>query len=166
MGLGDLEKLLEKAKEAMDSEKAEKMSKKMLKGDFTLKDFYEQLESMKKMGPLSQIVNMIPGVGMSKIPKDLIDVQEGNLKKFKFIMDSMTPNELSDPSIINSSRMERIAKGSGTDVKTVKSLIDQYNKIKKLMKGMGGNRNMKKLMKQMGMGGMDPSKLDPSMFGM
>ncbi len=163
LGLGDLETLLEKAKEAIDEEKAKKLSKKMLKGDFTLKDFYEQLESMKKMGPLSQIMNLIPGMGMAKLPKDLINVQEENLKKFKYIMDSMTKEELENPDIINHSRMERIAKGSGTDIKTVKALLDQYNKVKKLMKGMIGNRKLKKLMKQFG--NIDLTKLDPSMLG-
>ena len=75
----------------------------------------------------------------------------------------MTPKELSDPSIINASRIERIAKGSGTETKDVKNLLDQYNKIKKLMKGAGGNRKLKKIMKQFG--NMDLSNLDPSMLG-
>lgn len=157
LGMGDLETLLDKAKESMDTDKAEKIGKKILKGDFTLIDLYQQLESMNKMGPLSKVINMIPGFGMAKMPKDLLKVQEGNLKKFKHIMNSMTKEELENPNTVNASRAERIANGSGTDVKTVRTLIAQYNKIKKMMKGFGG-RKMKKLMKQFG--NIDPSMID------
>jgi signal recognition particle subunit SRP54 len=158
LGMGDLQTLLEKAEEVIDKEKAEKISKKMVKGDFTLIDFYEQLKSMKKMGPLNKVMGLIPGAGMAKIPKELLNVQEENLKKFKYIIESMTPEEKQDPKILSASRVERIAKGSGTDTKTVRELISQYNKIKKMMKGFGG-RKMKKLMRQFG------GKIDPSMFG-
>jgi len=149
LGMGDLETLLEKAKESFDQEGAEDLAKKFMKGKFNLVDLYSQLEGMNKMGPLKGIMNMIPGMGMAKLPKGALNVQEDKLKKFKFIMDSMTQDELENPDKISSSRIERIAKGSGTKTRDVKDLLTQYKQMRKLMRGMSGGK-MKKMMRQLG----------------
>ena len=150
LGMGDLETLLKKAEDAMEKEKAEKMGKKMLKGDFTLQDLFDQMEAMKKMGPLSQIANMIPGMGAANIPKEFMGSQEEKLKVWKHMMQSMTPEEKNNPEIISPSRIERIAKGSGYTEPDVRGLIKQYKQMKKVMKMMGNTGQMKKLQKMFG----------------
>ncbi len=149
LGMGDIEALLEKAKEAMPEEKAEDMSKKFLKGDFNLVDLYEQMEAMSKMGPLSKIVEMIPGFSQIKLPKEMLQVQEGKLKKWKYAMNSMTQKELEDPDLITSSRIERISKGSGVSAKDIRELLKQYKQSKKLVKMFKGRgaKGMEKMMK-------------------
>lgn len=152
LGMGDIEALLEKAKEAMPEVDAEKLSKKFLKGDFNLMDLYEQMKAMKKMGSLSKIMEMIPGMGQLKLPKELLNVQEGKLELWKHAMMSMTQEELEEPEKISASRIDRISKGSGVPAKTIRELIKQYKMSKKLMKQMGGlgggKADMKKLMKK------------------
>jgi len=101
LGMGDLEALLEKAEQAISKEDAEDLGKRFLKGDFNLIDLYEQMQAMRKMGPLNKITEMIPGFSQLKMPKDLLKVQEGKLKKWRFIMDSMSREELEDPDIIS-----------------------------------------------------------------
>jgi signal recognition particle subunit SRP54 len=134
LGLGDLQTLLEKAKEAeIKPEKVEKM----IEGKFTLQDFYEQIEAISKMGSLSSLAKMIPGMGMN-IPEDLLKVQESKLKKFKVIIQSMTPKEREDPSIINSFRVRRIAKGAGVPESEVRELLKQYEQLKKISKMFSG----------------------------
>jgi len=150
LGMGDIKALLEKAKEAIPEEKAEDLSKRFLKGEFNLVDLYDQMSAMKKMGPLSKIMEMIPGFGQIKMPKELLSVQEGKLKKWKFIMDSCTKEELENPDIITGSRIERIAKGSGTTSGEVRELLKQYKQAKKMSKMMKGGKGMEKLMKKMG----------------
>ncbi len=151
LGMGDIEALLEKTKEVMTEDEAKEMSKRVLKGEFNFIDLYDQMEKMSSMGSLSKIAELIPGFGNVKIPKDMLDVQEGKLKKWKFLLQSMTRKELEDPEIIDSSRVERIAKGSGSSVEEVRGLLKQYKQTKKamkLMKGMGGEQDMNKLMKK------------------
>ncbi len=147
LGMGDLEALLEKAKEVMKEEEAEDLSKRLLKGDFNLIDLYEQMKAMKQMGPLNKIMEMIPGLSQLKMPKEMLQVQEGKLEKWKHAMDSMTKEELEDPEIITSSRIERIAKGSGVSTKDVRELIKQYRTGKKMVKMMKG-KGMEKMMKK------------------
>ncbi len=152
LGMGDLEGLLEKAKDAMTEEDAKDMGKKFLKGDFTLIDLYEQMEAMKKMGPLTKVMDMIPGMGGVKIPKDMLKQQEGKLKIWKFIMDSCTKEELEDPSVMEASRVERISKGAGVSISNVRELLKQYKQSKKMMKMMKpgkGNKQMEQMMKKM-----------------
>ena len=149
LGMGDLESLLEKAKASIDTEQAEDISKRMLKGDFNFIDLYEQLRTMKKMGPLNKIVDMIPGFGNMNIPKDMLNVQEDNLKKWRYIMDSCTKQELEDPELLTRTRIERIAKGAGVQVKDVRDLLKQYRQSKKVMKMMKG-KNPEKMMKKFG----------------
>ena len=134
-------------------------TKKMMSGKFTLKDMYAQMEAMGKMGPLKKIMSLIPG--MAKM-EDQINYEESQKKlaQFKCIMDSMTDEEQEDPSIIKASRVNRIAMGSGTTAHDVKELLKQFNQSKKAVKGMMGNRKMRKqLMKQMGMSDLDLDSL-------
>jgi signal recognition particle subunit SRP54 len=151
LGMGDLEALLEKAKEVIKVEEAEDLGKRFLKGEFNLIDLYEQMEAMSKMGPLSSIVEMIPGFGQLKLPKEMLQVQEGKLKKWKIAMNSMTKSELEDPEIIDSSRFERISKGSGVPSSEIRELIKQYRQSKKVVKMFKGSKgDMSKIMKKFG----------------
>ncbi len=149
IGMGDLESLLEKAKEVISEEKAEDMKEKFLKGDFNLIDLYEQMQSLKKMGSFRKLVDLIPGMGSLQLPKELLDVQEGKLEKWRYAMDSMTKEELEDPDIMNSGRIDRIAAGSGVGINGVRELLKQYRQSKKLMKMMKGEGDISKLMKKM-----------------
>ena len=152
LGMGDVEALLEKAKEVMTEESAEELGKKLLKGDFNFLDLYEQMQAMSKMGPLSKVMDMIPGMGGMNIPKDMLQGQEGKLKKWKIIMQSCTKDELENPDSITRSRIERIAKGAGVTISQVRELLKQYRMSKKMMKamkGLGGkNADMGKIMKK------------------
>lgn len=155
LGMGDLQGLLDKARTAISEEKAKDLGKKFLSGEFNMIDMYEQLESVKKMGPLTKVLDMLPGMGNMKIPKEAISVQEEKLKLWKFIMDSCSKKELENPEIISSSRVERISKGSGVCESEVRSLIKQYKQSKKMMRMMKGGENMdeksmQKMMKKMG----------------
>ncbi|MBD3310634.1 signal recognition particle protein Srp19, partial [Candidatus Woesearchaeota archaeon] len=150
LGMGDIEALLEKAKGAISEEEAEDLSKRFLKGDFTLIDLYNQMLAMKKMGPLNKVMEMIPGMSQMKIPKEVLQVQEGKLEVWRHIMDSMTKEELEDPEKISASRIDRIAKGSGTKPSEVRALMKQYRQAKKLTKMMKGKgKNMEKMMQKM-----------------
>ena len=151
LGMGDLEALLEKAKEVIKLEDAEDLGKRFLKGEFNLIDLYEQMEAMSKMGPLSSIVEMIPGFGQLKLPKEMLQTQEGKLKKWKIAMNSMTKAELEDPEIVDSSRIERISKGSGIPVSEVRELLKQYKQSKKMVKMFKGSKgDISKIMKKFG----------------
>ncbi|MFB6076005.1 MAG: signal recognition particle protein Srp19, partial [Candidatus Aenigmatarchaeota archaeon] len=153
IGFGDLKSLVEKAREAGMEEKAEKI----MEGDFTLEDFYEQIEGIKGMGSLSQVMEMIPGINKSQLPDNFMDMQEEKLEKFRYIIDSMTPEEKKDVSVINSSRTERISEGSGTDITEVNELLKMYRQAKKTMNMFKGGKpkrgsQIKQMMKKLGMG--------------
>jgi signal recognition particle subunit SRP54 len=135
LGMGDIVTLVEKASEAVDLEKAAKLEMKLRRADFTLEDFYEQLQSVKKMGPLSQLINMIPGLS-GRIPQD-VEIGEEALMGTEAIILSMTPEERRRPHIINGSRRARIAKGSGTSVQEVNRLLKQYEMMRKMLKQVG-----------------------------
>lgn len=158
LGMGDLETLLEKASMAMSEEQAQDLGRKFLKGEFNLLDLYENMQAVKKMGPLSKVMELLPGMGSAKIPKEMLDVQQEKLEIWRYIMDSMTKEELEDPDIISGERIERISNGSGHSVKEIRELLKQYRQSKKMMKMFkGGNmKNMEKMMKRMGMGGKMP----------
>jgi len=149
LGMGDLEALLEKAKDVIDEEKAGDMKDRLVSGDFDLNDLYEQMKAMKKMGPLNKIMDMVPGLSGIKLPKEALQVQEGKLERWKYIIDSCTKKERNNPDLIDSKRAERIANGSGTTVGEVRELIKQYRMAKKMMKMMKG-KDPEKLMKKMG----------------
>lgn len=141
LGLGDLQTLLEKAKEAEIKPEA---AEKLIEGRFTLQDFYEQLESIGKMGSLSKITQMIPGFGMVKLPENLMEMQEQKFKSYKHIIASMTRHEREQPETINASRIKRIASGSGRPETEVRELLQQYNQMKKMTKMLGGISGMKR----------------------
>jgi len=152
LGMGDLQTLLEKAKEA---EFKEEDVQKILSGKFTLQEFYDQISGVQKMGSLSSIMDMIPGMSYS-IPEELLVVQEEKLKKYKYIMDSMTKEEKENAESIHSSRIKRIASGSGTTQKDVRDLLKQYKQAKKMIRKVGGMKGLKrgaikKLAKRFGM---------------
>jgi signal recognition particle subunit SRP54 len=150
LGMGDIESLLEKAKEVITEDKAKDMQEKFMKGNFNLVDLYEQMKAMKKMGSFGKIMEMIPGMGALKMPKDMLKVQEGKLEKWKFAMDSMTKNELEEPGVISAERIDRIASGSGLSISDIRELLKQHRQSKKMMKMFKGEGDMKKLMKKMG----------------
>jgi len=150
LGMGDLQALLEKAEEVVDKEKAEKTARKIMSGKFTLKDMYEQMDMLTGMGPLKKIVDMLPFGMSSKLSDDQMKETQEKLKKFKIIMDSMTDEEMENPSMVKTSRVKRIALGSGCEPKDVKALLKYYNMSKRAVKGFAGNRRMKKsLMKSL-----------------
>jgi len=149
LGMGDLETLLEKAQEAMDQETAEDLGKRMLKGEFNFLDLYEQMQAMGKMGSLSKIVDMIPGMGGMKIPKEMLQGQEEKLAQWKIIMQSCTKEELEDPDLLTRQRIDRISQGAGTSVSEVRQLLKQYKQTKKMMKMMKGTQDPNKLMKKL-----------------
>jgi signal recognition particle subunit SRP54 len=151
LGMGDLQSLIEKVREA-EVQVPEKKMKAILSGKFTLNDMYEQFEAMKSMGSFKRLLQLIPGFSY-KIPDNMMDVAEDRLKKWRVIMQSMTPKERQEPKIINSSRVHRVARGSGTSDKEVKELLNQYSLMKKMMKTMRRKRGFPFLGKQMPMGG-------------
>lgn len=160
LGMGDIEALLDKAKEAITEEEAQDLGEKFLKGEFTLIDLYQQMEAMKKMGSIGKLMEMIPGMSQLHLPKEMLDVQESKLKRWKFAMDSMTKEELEDPEVLNSTRIERIAKGSGIPSSEVRELVKQYHQSKKMVKMFKGTKDMGKMMQKMqGMMGSKGMKL-------
>jgi signal recognition particle subunit SRP54 len=134
LGMGDLETLLEKVREA-EVTVPEKKAKAILSGKFTLMDMYEQFEAMKGMGTLKKLIGMIPGMGY-KIPDEMLNTAEGRLEKWRVMIQSMTPEEKENPKIFNASRMKRVARGSGTNEKEVKELLKQYVMMRKMLKSM------------------------------
>ncbi len=140
LGMGDLQALVEKIKEA---ELKEDDAKRIMSGKFTLKDFYDQIAGMQKMGPLSGIMEMIPGLSTA-LPEELVHIQEEKLRKYKYIIDSMTKEERENPEIIHASRIKRIAKGAGVAEKDVRDLLKQYELTKKVIKKVGGTASLKR----------------------
>ena len=144
LGMGDVVTLVEKAQEVIDENEALTMQEKLLSGEFTLEDFRKQLKMIQKLGPLHQIVRMIPGLGSQKMLKQLEQViDDKKLKRIEAIINSMTPEERRNHAIINASRKRRIARGSGTSVKEVDALLKQFVQAKMAIK------QMKKMQKKM-----------------
>ena len=148
MGFGDVKGLLQKFEEHVEKDEAEDMTKRMMAGKFTLLDVYQQLEQVKKMGPLSKVAEMLPGIGGAKLPKDMLNVQEEKLKKFKPILQSMTPYELENPKL-SRARVERIAEGSGTKPEDVRALIQQYNQMRSGFKKLRKDRRFARMFRGM-----------------
>jgi signal recognition particle subunit SRP54 len=132
LGMGDLQSLIEKVREA-EVKVPEKKMRAFLTGKFTLTDMYEQFEAMKSMGPFKRILKMIPGMTYN-IPDEMMDLAEDRLKKWRVIIQAMTPEERDNPKIFTASRIRRVARGSGTAEKEVKELLKQYAMMKKMMK--------------------------------
>ncbi len=148
LGMGDVVSLVERAQEQYDEEEARKLQKKIAKNQFGFDDFLSQINQIKKMGSMKDLVGMIPGAG--KALKD-VDIDDDAFKGIEAIIHSMTPNERSTPTLINASRKKRIAKGSGTSVQEVNQLMKQFDQMSKMMKMMqgGGGKRMMQMMKGM-----------------
>jgi len=148
LGMGDLRALVERAEEAITADTVDVTS--MMKGKFSLRDMYQQLEALNKMGPLKQIMSMLP-LGNMELPADVYDVTSTKMVRYRIIMDSMTSTELDDPSLINSSRMQRIAHGAGATPDEVRELLKYYKLMQRTLKGLRGQSgkfNMQRLMKR------------------
>ncbi len=147
LGMGDMLSFIEKAESTVDKEKAQEMAAKMQRAEFTLEDFKEQLQQVKNMGPLDQLMGLIPTMG-----KQLqgMEVDESQLRRVEAIIDSMTPEERRSPAIIGGSRRKRIARGAGVRVQDVNRLLKQFNQTKQMMKQFagGGSEKMKKKAKK------------------
>ena len=151
LGMGDMMSLIEKAQASVDEEKAREMEKRVRKADFTFDDYLTSMEQMRKMGGLSSVLSMLPGMGGKM--KDLEgQIDEKQMARTEAIVHSMTPQERANPDLINMSRKQRIAKGAGVDISVVNSFIKQFSQTRKLMKQMPGM--MKKGRRRGGMGGM------------
>ncbi len=148
LGMGDVVSLVERAQEQFDEEEARKLQKKIAKNQFGLDDFLKQIQQVKKMGNMKDLIGMIPGAG--KMMKD-VDIDDDAFKGIEAIIHSMTPEERSKPDILNASRKKRIGKGSGTSVQEVNQLLKQFNQMSKMMKMMqgGGGRKMMQMMRNM-----------------
>lgn len=148
LGMGDIRSLVEKAQEQFDAEQSKDIQKRIAQNKFDFNDFLSQLQQIKKMGNVKDLVSMIPGVG--KALKD-IDIEDDAFKSIEAIINSMTPSERSDPAILNGSRRKRIAMGSGNDIQEVNKLIKQFDDTRKMMKMMtkGGGKNMMRMMGNM-----------------
>jgi len=145
LGMGDVLSLIEKAQEAYDEKKAIELEKKMRTMQFTLEDFLEQMQQMKKMGPLGDILGMLPGVDAKALKNIDVSANEKNMVRMEAIIQSMTRKERNDPSVLNGSRRKRIAAGSGTTIQEVNQLLKQFEEMKKMMKMMSdmGKRGKK-----------------------
>ncbi len=155
LGMGDLEGLLEKAQEATTGQDAEKMARKMMTGKFTLHDMYQQMEMLQGMGPLKKVMQMLPGGMGGKLKEADMEKSQRQLKRFKVMMDSMTEEELENPNVLKSKRVQRIARGAGVERSDVKELLKYYNQSRKMMKQLTGNKKaQRRLMQQLDFGGM------------
>jgi signal recognition particle subunit SRP54 len=139
LGMGDVLSLIEKAEQQVDEDEAEAMQEKMRRDQFTLEDFLKQMKQVRKMGPLSGIIGMLPGMGAMKQLKNA-DVDERELDRVEAIILSMTPKERANPGVINGSRRKRIANGSGTKVQQVNNLVKQFDQMKVMMKAMANGQ--------------------------
>jgi len=147
LGMGDVLSLIEKAQEAFDEKKAMELEKRMRSQQFTLDDFLEQMQQLKKMGSLSQILGMLPGINAKALKG--IDLDDKQMERTLAIIRSMTPQERSNPGILNASRRQRIAKGSGTSVTDVNRLLKQFEEVQKMIKAFQGKKGSR-LMKGLG----------------
>ena len=148
LGMGDVVSLVERAQEQFDEVEARKLQKKIAKNQFGFDDFLKQIQQVKKMGNMKDLIGMIPGAG--KAMKN-VDIDDDAFKGIEAIIHSMTPIERSTPNSIDSSRKKRIAKGSGTSVNAVNQLMKQFNQMSKMMKMMqgGGGKKMMQMMQGM-----------------
>ena len=167
LGVGDIQGLIDLAPEDLDEEEAMRLTQRMMSGRFTLNDMYKQMEMMSKVGTIDKLMSFLPGNmlgGLGGMTKSQKHAMQDNLDRYRTIMDSMTAWEKNEPAKIKADRIKRIARGSGVREKDVRELIGQWNRSRKMMKGMGGNRKLNKQMrKMMKDGDMD---IDPSSFGM
>ncbi len=149
LGMGDVVTLVEKAQEQINEEEARKLKKKLIKSQFDYNDFYQQIQQIKKMGNIKDLASMIPGVG--KAIKD-VDLDNSSFKNVEAIIQSMTPFERANPEVLNGSRRNRIATGSGTTIVEVNRLVKQFEQTKKVMKNVAGGGLMKRMAQMRRMG--------------
>lgn len=149
LAMGDILTLIEKAQEAVDEKQAEEMERKFRQASFDLEDFLTQIQSVKKMGSLSSVMEMIPGMGQLSKKMPMGDLDDGRVERIEAIIRSMTPQERQRPEILNGSRRRRISKGSGTTPADVNQLLNQFKQTQKLMKQMSKSRNPMQLMKML-----------------
>jgi signal recognition particle subunit SRP54 len=160
LGMGDVLSLIERVEQNIDQKQAEKMQEKLLTGDdFTLEDFRDQMKQIRKLGPLENILKMLPGMGNLQDQLKDTKVDEKDLNRIVAIIDSMTPHERRNHMIINGSRRRRVAKGSGTSVQEVNSLLKQYAQTRKMMNSLTGGGFLGKKLAKMKLPGM------PDLFG-
>ena len=165
LGMGDIRGLIDLAPEDLDEEEAMRITQRMLSGRFTLNDMYSQMEMMSKVGTIDKLMSFLPSGmfgGMGAMGKAQKEAMQTNLDRYQVIMDSMTTYEKDEPAKIKADRIKRIARGSGVKEKDVRELIGQWNRSRKMMKGMSGNRKMNKQMKRL----MRNSEMDMDDFGM
>ncbi len=165
LGMGDVVSLVERARDTIEAEDAEKLAKKIQKGQFDLEDMASQLAQMRKMGGLEGLLGMMPGVGKMKEQVKAANVNEGLLKRQEAIISSMTPHERRNPKVIHASRKQRIAKGAGASIQEVNKLLKQYQTMAKMMKKVGksGGKNLMRGLGGMlgGGGGLPPGMMPP-----
>jgi signal recognition particle subunit SRP54 len=137
LGMGDVVSLVERAQSAIDEEEAQKLAKKIAKNKFDFEDFLSQLQQIKKMGNMKDLLGMLPGVG-SKI-KDL-DIDDNAFKGIEALIQAMTPEERTKPEILNNSRKQRIVRGSGRSIQELNKLLTQFNQMRQMMKMMNNNK--------------------------
>jgi signal recognition particle subunit SRP54 len=187
LGMGDVLSLIERAQEQTSEEEREALEARLMEGHFDLEDFLNQLQSIKKMGPLTEVLGMIPGIGSALRGQD-VEISDDEFKHVEAIIHSMTPQERRYPDIINKSRRDRIARGSGTEPDDVRGLLKQFTEMQKMMSQMGlmaggggrkGKRgmmsrmpgtlgqigDMRDLAKEMQRQGIDPNQLSGGMPG-
>jgi signal recognition particle subunit SRP54 len=147
--MGDILSLIERAEETLDEEQALAVGKKLVKGEFDLEDFRQQLREVKKMGPMSQILDMIPG--FSQISQQVSpEITDQQMKRVEAIVNSMTLEERRKPKIINASRKRRIARGSGTTVQEINQLLGQFRQMQRMMKQISSGRGPFAMLRQLG----------------
>jgi signal recognition particle subunit SRP54 len=152
LGMGDVLSLIEKAEEAVSQEDAEKLERKIRMNEFTLEDFRDQLRTIKKMGPIEQILGMLPGMGnLKELTAGREQVDEKQLGRVEAIINSMTAQERRNHQLLNGSRRKRIARGSGTSVEEINRLLKQFVQMQKMLKQLGGMVGGKKKMRGLGM---------------
>ncbi|HJM41503.1 MAG TPA: signal recognition particle receptor subunit alpha [Candidatus Thalassarchaeaceae archaeon] len=157
LGMGDIRGLIDIAPGALDQEEAMRLTERMMSGRFTLNDMYKQMEMMAKIGTIDKIVSHLPTSffgGLGTMDRKQKEEMQGNLERYRVIMDSMTEDEKNEPQILKADRIRRIARGSGVKEKNVRELLAQWNRSRKMMKGIKGNRKLRRQMKGM-MGDMD-----------
>jgi signal recognition particle subunit SRP54 len=137
IGMGDVLSLIERAERGLDAAETERLAKRIVNREFTLEDLRDQLRQIRRLGPLGQVLDLLPKVGPLKA-MDTSQVDEGGLKKVEAIINSMTPQERRRPDVLNGSRKKRIAIGSGTSVAEINRLLKQYKTMQKMMKGVQG----------------------------
>jgi len=141
LGMGDVLTLIERAEQTFDAQEAERLQKKLLKNKFTLEDFLKQLQQIKRMGSIGQVLDMLPGMGRLRQQLNIDNEEAQNqLKKVEAIIYSMTPAERRNPKMLNASRKRRIASGSGTTVQDINALLKQFREMQRLMKMIGKGR--------------------------